>query len=169
MFEIIKLTYFVCILQLQNLITRKCTWEHIKLVQGPLELARGSLIISKGPYVSGLAPIGAQRFCLLRVRLFIVQHGTSIDVNQCLLASWVVKTRHMYPSVFWDPLLRGSPVHCLVHVSLEKPDSAFVEDLKVVLALFSGICNTRGFRHKDLIYIRSCHVLGFDPCCYGNP
>lgn len=74
----------------------------------------------------------------------------------------------MYPGIFWDSLLSCAPIHRLVHVALEEAHSALVEDLEVVLALFSGVCHARCFRHEDLVYIRACHVLDFDPCRYGN-
>lgn len=78
------------ILKLHNLITREGTWEDIELVQGSLELARRPLIIPEGPYISGLAPVGAEKLSLLLIRLLIVQNWASIDVNQGLFAVWVV-------------------------------------------------------------------------------
>ena len=164
----IKLTHFVCILQLRNLDARKRTGKDIKLIQGPFELARGALIIREGSNVSSFAPVSAERVCFLCVCLFIIHNRTPIDVNQGLLAGWIIHTSEVYPGVSWNSFSSGSAINSLVHVSLEKAYPTLVEDLKVILTLFVGVCDPRGFCHENLVYIRTCDIPSFDPCCYGN-
>lgn len=126
------------------------------------------MIVLKGSNIGGLAPVGAQRLCLLRFRLVVSLDRASIDIDRGLFGVGIVISREMNPFIFRDSLKSCSSIHCLVLVSLEKAHSALVHDFKVVLSLFSGVRYSRGLCHEYLVYIRACDVLDLDPSCYSN-
>ena len=158
----------MCILKGHDLVIWKSTGENIELIQSSLELTWRPLIVFKGSNIRGLAPVGAQRLSLLRIRLVVSLDGASVDIYCSLFGVGIVISRQMNPFIFRDSLDSCSPVHCLVLVSLEEAHSAFVHDFKVILSLFSGVCYSRSLCHEYLIDIRPCDVLDLNPRCYSN-
>lgn len=157
----------MCILKSYNLVIWKSTRENIELIQSPLELAWGPLIVLKGSNIRGFAPVGAERLCLLRFRLVVSLDGAPIDIDCGLFGIRIVISRQMNPFILRDSLNGCSPVHCLVLISLEEAHFTLVHDFKVILSLFSRVCYSRGLCHEYLVYIRACDALDLNPGCYG--